>query len=74
MASLVAQTVKNPEFGVRFLGGVRKIPMRRESYPHQYSCLENSIDREAWPASIYLLSIFFLSMLSFRILMSLSGF
>ena len=45
-ASLMAQTVKNlpatQETQVRSLGW--EIPWRRNSYPLQSSCLENSID------------------------------
>ena len=48
--SLVAQMVNNPpamrETWVQSLGG--KIPWRRDSYPLQYSCLENPMDRGAW--------------------------
>ena len=32
---------------------VRKIPWRRECYPLQYSCLENSMDREAWWVTVH---------------------
>ena len=32
---------------------VRKIPWRRKSYPSQYSCLENSMDRRAWQAIVH---------------------
>ena len=33
---------------------VRKIPWRRERlFPLQYSCLENSMDREAWQAVVH---------------------
>ena len=46
-ASLAAQMVKNPpasrETWVRFLGW---------AYPLQYSSLENSMDREAWRATV----------------------
>ena len=49
-ASLVAQTVTNPsamhETWVRSLVG--KMPCGRNSYPLQYSALENSMDRGAW--------------------------
>ena len=54
MASLVTQMAKNSpvmqETWVQSLGG--KIPWRRESYPLQCSCLENSMDREAWQATV----------------------
>ena len=51
-ASQVALVVKNPpaNAGDEKRGGfdlwVRKIPWRRKSYPLQYSCLENPMDRE----------------------------
>ena len=32
---------------------VGKIPCRRESYPLQYSDLENSMDRAAWQATVH---------------------
>ena len=32
---------------------VGKIPWRRNSYPLQYSCLENSMDRGAWQAPVH---------------------
>ena len=35
----------------RFESQVGKIPWRRE-YPFQYSCLENSMDRGVWRATI----------------------
>ena len=31
---------------------VRKIPWRRNGSPLQYSCLENSMDRGAWPPTV----------------------
>ena len=31
----------------------RKIPWRRDSNPFQYSCLENSMDRGAWQATVH---------------------
>ena len=52
--SLVAQTVKNlpamRETG--FSPWVRKILWRRECNPLQYSCLENSMDRGGWQATV----------------------
>ena len=50
-ASLVAQMVRNPpamqETQVQSLD--REYPLEKEvGYPLQYSCLENSMDREAW--------------------------
>ena len=32
---------------------VRKIPWRRAWQPLQYFCLENSMDRGAWQATVY---------------------
>ena len=32
---------------------VRKIPWRRDGNPLQYSCLENSMGREAWRATVH---------------------
>ena len=32
---------------------VRKNPWRRNGYPLQYSCLENSMDRGAWQATVH---------------------
>ena len=50
-ASLVAQLLKNPpamqETWVPSLGR-EDPPGERNSYPLQYSCLKNSMDREAW--------------------------
>ena len=33
--------------------GSRRSPGERNDYPLQYSCLENSIDRGAWQATVY---------------------
>ena len=47
--------VKNPpavqEIRVWSLGG--KIPWRRAWHPLQYSCLENPMDRGAWPTTVH---------------------
>ena len=55
-ASCVAQLVKNPpamqETRVQSLGW-EDSPGERNSYPLQYSCLENSMDREAWRATVH---------------------
>ena len=32
--------------------GVGKIPWERKQQPTQYSCLRNSVDREAWWATV----------------------
>ena len=53
MASLVTQLVKNPpamqETWVKFLRQ-EDPPGEGNGYPRQYSCLEKSMDREAWQA------------------------
>ena len=53
--SLMAQTVKNLPAMQRlgFNPSVRKIPWRGGNYPLQYSCLENPMDRGAWPATVH---------------------
>ena len=54
-ASVVAQMVMNPPANVGDLGS---IPVSGQSlgeghgYPLQYSCLENSMDRRAWWATV----------------------
>ena len=54
-ASLMTQTVRfclqyrRPVFDPQ----VRKSPWRRECNPLQYSCLENSVDRRAWQATVH---------------------
>ena len=51
----MAQTVKNlwamQEIWVQSLVG--KIPGEGHGYPLQYSCLENSMNRGAWPAIVH---------------------
>ena len=37
----------------RFGTWVRKIAWKRNGYPFQYSCLENSIDKGAWQATVH---------------------
>ena len=53
-ASLVAQTVKNlpamQETQVHSLGWEDR---EKDGYPFQYSCLENSMDRGAWRATVH---------------------
>ena len=55
-ASLVAQTVRNPlamqETQIRSLGREDNAE-EGNGYPFQYSCLENSIDRGAWRATVH---------------------
>ena len=54
-ASLVAQSVKNPpavqETQVWYLSW--EDPLEKETKPLQYSCLENSMDREAWQGTVH---------------------
>ena len=56
-ASLVAQMVKNPpavqETWVQSLGWEDSFPGEGNGYPLQYSCLENSMDRGAWWATVH---------------------
>ena len=53
--SLVAQMVKNlpamQETWVRSLG--QEDPLEKEMATHQYSCLENPMDRGAWQATVH---------------------
>ena len=46
----MAQTVKNlcNEEILGLILGSGRFPRKENGYPFQYSCLENSIDREAW--------------------------
>ena len=56
LASLVAQTVKHPLAMWVDLGsihGLGKSPGGRHGNPLQYSCLENSMDREAWETTVH---------------------
>ena len=54
--SVVAQTVKNLpamwEAQFQSLGG-EDSPGEGNGYPLQYSCLENSMDRGAWQATVH---------------------
>ena len=55
MASLVAQMGKNPPAMWENLGsipGSGRSPGEGHGNPLQYSCLENSMDRGAWPAVV----------------------
>ena len=55
-ASLVVQLVKNLPASARDLGsipGSGRSPGEGNGYPPQYSCLENSMDRGAWQATIH---------------------
>ena len=51
-ASLLAQTVKDPPTIQKTLGP-EDSPRQRHGNPLQYSCLENSMDRGAWRATVY---------------------
>ena len=59
MASQVALVVKNPLANagdIRDAGlipGLRRSPGEGNSSPLQYSCLENSMDRGAWWATVH---------------------
>ena len=53
---LVAQRVKESACNAGDLGsisGLRRSPGDGNGNPLQYSCLENSMDREAWQATIH---------------------
>ena len=51
-ASLVAQVVKN-EGDLGLIPGLGRSTEEGNSYPLQYSSLENSMDREAWQATVH---------------------
>ena len=53
--SLVAQLVVSPltsAGGVDLIPGLGRSPGEGNGNPLQYSCLENSMDREAWWATV----------------------
>ena len=55
-ASLVTQMVKNLPSMQGDLGsipGLGRSPKEGNGYPLQYSCLENSMDRGAWWATVH---------------------
>ena len=52
VAPLVAQTLKNPP-AVWEIPGWRRSPGEGNSYPLQYSGLENPMDRGAWEAAVH---------------------
>ena len=53
-ASLVVQTVKNLQCGrLGFNSGSERSPGEGNGNPLQYSCLENSMDRGAWWATVH---------------------
>ena len=41
------------EGDVGFIPGLGKSPREGNGYPLQYSCLENSVDRGAWWATVH---------------------
>ena len=51
----MAQMIKSlpAMWETRFRLWVGKIPWRRKWQPLQYYCLENSMDREAWRATVH---------------------
>jgi len=52
-ASLVAQMVKNPPaMWENSIPGLGRSPGEGNGNPLQYSCLENSMDRGAWRATV----------------------
>ena len=58
-SSLVASMVKNPPANAGDAGFLGSIPEsgrstgEQNSYPLQYSCLENSMDRGTWQATVH---------------------
>ena len=58
-ASQVVLLVKNPPANARDVGysglipGSGRFPGRGHGNPHQYSCLDNSIDRGTWWATVH---------------------
>ena len=38
---------------VRLIPGVRRSPGGENGNPHQFSCLENSMDRRVWQAIVH---------------------
>ena len=56
MGFLHGTVVKNPPANAGHLGlipGLGKSPGEGNGTPLQYSCLENPMDREAWPAIVH---------------------
>ena len=50
---LCGSVVKNMPAKQEFNPWVGKIPWRKEWKPHQYSCLQNPMDRGAWQAAFH---------------------
>ena len=56
LGSLVGSVVNNLPINARDLGWIpwsRRSPGEGNDNPLQYSCLENSLDREAWQATVH---------------------
>ena len=56
MGFLHGAVVKNPPANAGDLGlipGLGKCPGEGNGTPFQYSCLENPMDREAWPTIVH---------------------
>ena len=55
LCPLVAQLVKNPPAmrDLDLIPGLGRSPWEGNSYPLQYSCLENSMDRGAWQTTVH---------------------
>ena len=55
-ASLVPQMVKKSAYKTGdpgLISGTRRLPGEENGYPLQYSCLQNSMDRETWWATVH---------------------
>ena len=51
--SLVVQMVRKSAYNAGSVGSwVGKSPKERNGYPFQYHCLENSMDKGAWQATV----------------------
>ena len=60
LASLVTQTVKSPRANAGNLGsipGPGRSAGEGNGNPLQYSCLENSMDREGWRATVHEIAV-----------------
>ena len=55
----MGQTIKNPPVNAGDPGLIPRLgrpPGGRNGNPLQYSCLENSMDREAWQATVHVVA------------------
>ena len=53
--ALVVKNIPVSSGGIRDLGlipGLGKFPGEGNDNPHQYTCLENTMDKEAWQATV----------------------